>query len=71
MDTLVERVHENPPAEGFEEVVMPGEIESRLEAERRKSGVRYGPKELAALQAEAAKVGLPPMRIIETRKGRA
>ena len=65
MDTLVERVHANPPAEGVTEVVMPGEIESRLEAERRKSGVPYGPKELAALQAEAAQAGLPPLRTIE------
>jgi hypothetical protein len=40
-------------------------------AERRKTGVPYGPKELAALQAEAAKAGLPPMRVIETGKGRA
>jgi len=69
MDRLVTRVHANPPAEGFTEVVMPGEIESRLEAERRKSGVPYGPKEFAALTAEAEKAGLPPLRTIEKRKG--
>ena len=68
MDTLVERVHANPPAEGVEEVMMPGEIELRLEAERRKSGVPYGPKELAALQAEAAKAGLPSMHVIKSGK---
>jgi LDH2 family malate/lactate/ureidoglycolate dehydrogenase len=69
MDRLVSRVHANPPAEGFTEVVMPGEIESRLEAERRRSGVPYGPKEFAALLAEAEKAGLPPLRTIEKRKG--
>ena len=53
MDKLVARVHANPKAEGVSEIMMPGEIESRLEAERRRTGVPYGPKEFAALQAEA------------------
>ena len=43
---------------------MPGEIESRLEAERRRTGVPYGPKEFAALQAEAERAGLPGLRAI-------
>lgn len=61
MDKLVKRVHENPPAEGFSEVLMPGEIESRLEADRRANGIPYGPTEFAALQAEAAAHSLPPL----------
>ena len=64
MDKLVQRVHDNPPAEGFSEVVIPGEPESRLEAERRRTGVPYGPKEFAALQEEAAKAGLPALPVI-------
>jgi hypothetical protein len=48
---------------------MPGEIEARLEAERRKAGVPYGPKEFAALQAEAERAGQPPLRTIEKGHG--
>ena len=61
IDRLAERVHANPPAEGFSEVVMPGELEARLEQEHRSSGVPYHAKEFAALQAEAAKAGLPAL----------
>ena len=57
MDKLVERTHANPPAEGFSEVLVAGEPEARLEAERRRTGIPYGPKEFAALQEEAAKAG--------------
>jgi len=64
MDRLVERVHENPPAEGFSEVVIAGEPEARLETERRRTGVPYGPKEFAALQEEAARAGLPALPVI-------
>ncbi len=70
MDTLAARVHANPPAEGFGEVVMAGEPEARLEKERRRTGVPYHAKELAALQAEAARAGLPPLQTID-RKRRA
>lgn len=69
MDKLVARVHGNPRADGVAEIMMPGEIESRLEAERRRTGVPYGPKEFAALQAEAERAGLPPLRSIETARG--
>jgi LDH2 family malate/lactate/ureidoglycolate dehydrogenase len=65
MDKLVRRVHANPKAAGMSEIMMPGEIEARLETERRKTGVAYGPKEFAALQAEAERAGQPPMRVIE------
>jgi LDH2 family malate/lactate/ureidoglycolate dehydrogenase len=67
MDKLAQRVHHNPPAEGFGEVLMPGEPEARLERERRVSGVPYGPKEFAALQEEAARHGLPPLPTIDRK----
>ena len=59
MDTLVQRVHACPTAEGFDEVIMPGERERRLEAIHRRSGVPFHAKEVAAMQAAAAKAGLP------------
>jgi LDH2 family malate/lactate/ureidoglycolate dehydrogenase len=65
MDHLVERVHANPPAAGFSEVVLPGELEARLEAERRRSGVRYHRREFAALEAEATKAGLPSLPVLD------
>jgi LDH2 family malate/lactate/ureidoglycolate dehydrogenase len=63
MDTLVQRVHAVPTAEGFDEVIMPGETERRLEAARRRSGLPYHAKEVAALQKEAATAGLPPLPV--------
>jgi len=63
MDTLVQRVHAVKPAEGFDEILMPGEKERRLEATRRRTGLPYHPKEIAALQNEAAKAGLPALPV--------
>lgn len=63
MDRLVQRVHAVPTAEGFSEILMPGEIEGRLEAERLRCGVPYGSVELAALQKEAAEAQLPALAV--------
>lgn len=63
MDTLVQRVHAEPTAEGFDEVIMPGETERRLEASRRRTGLPYHAKEIAALQKEAAAAGLPALPV--------
>ncbi len=63
MDLLAQRVHGCRRAEGFDEILMPGERERRLEAEYRRRGVPYNVKELDALQAEAAKAGLPPLQV--------
>jgi LDH2 family malate/lactate/ureidoglycolate dehydrogenase len=63
MDRLVQRVHAQPAAEGFDEVIMPGETERRLEASRRRTGLPYHAKEVAALQKEAAKAGLPALPV--------
>jgi LDH2 family malate/lactate/ureidoglycolate dehydrogenase len=61
MDKLVQRVHVCPTAEGFSEVIMPGERERRFEAKHRRTGVSYAQKEVDAMQAEAARAGLPPL----------
>jgi len=63
MDLLAQRVHDCERAEGFDEVIMPGERERRFEAKYRRSGVPYGVKELTELQKEAAKAGLPPLPV--------
>jgi LDH2 family malate/lactate/ureidoglycolate dehydrogenase len=66
MDALVQRVHACPTAEGFDEVIMPGERERRLEANHRRIGVPFHAKEVAALQEAAAKAGLPPLPVSNT-----
>lgn len=63
MDTLVQRVHAGPTAEGVDEILMPGERERRFETTRRRTGLPYHPKEVAALQKEAAKAGLPALPV--------
>ncbi|MCS0496536.1 Ldh family oxidoreductase [Ancylobacter sp. MQZ15Z-1] len=66
MDELVRTVHGAPLAEGFDEILMPGELEGRLEAERLAHGVPYSSTDLARIQAEAAAVGLAPLEVRET-----
>src|SRR5579871_6919517 len=63
MDRMAKRVHLNPAAEGFDEVIMPGERERRLEAQHRRTGVPFHAREVAALQEAAAKAGLPPLPV--------
>ena len=38
-----------PQGEGFDEILIPGEPEARLEAEHRRTGIPYAPNEVAAL----------------------
>jgi LDH2 family malate/lactate/ureidoglycolate dehydrogenase len=63
MDTLIERVHACPPAQGFDEVLTPGEPERRHEEERRRRGIPYSANEVAPLQEEAAKAGIAPLDV--------
>jgi LDH2 family malate/lactate/ureidoglycolate dehydrogenase len=66
MDQLVQRVHGCPTAEGFDEVIMPGETERRLEAKHRRMGVPFHAKEIARMQEAAAAAGLPPLPVSTT-----
>jgi len=63
MDTLVARVRDCPRAEGFDEILIPGEPEARLEAEHRRTGIPYSPGEIAVLQAEAAKAAVAQLPV--------
>jgi LDH2 family malate/lactate/ureidoglycolate dehydrogenase len=61
MDTLVERAKACPRAEGFDEILIPGEPEARAREERLKTGIPLTPDLVDALDEEAAKTGvLPP-----------
>ena len=63
MDTLIERVHASPTAEGVDEVLIAGEPERRHERERRRSGIPYSANEVASLQDEAVKAGVAPLSV--------
>jgi LDH2 family malate/lactate/ureidoglycolate dehydrogenase len=63
MDTLIERVRVSPTAEGFDEVLVPGDPERRSEAERRRIGIPYSAGEVVALQDEATKAGVAPLEV--------
>jgi LDH2 family malate/lactate/ureidoglycolate dehydrogenase len=69
MDALIERVRLNPLAEGFAEILLPGEPETRYEVQRRKTGIPYGATEIAALQKEAAQAGIPPLAVSKAPLG--
>jgi LDH2 family malate/lactate/ureidoglycolate dehydrogenase len=61
IDTLIERMRTVPTAEGFAEILIPGEPEDRYEAERRRSGIPYAASEVTALQDEAKNAGVQPL----------
>ncbi|MGC2517758.1 MAG: Ldh family oxidoreductase [Burkholderiales bacterium] len=63
MDTLVARVRACPKAEGFDEILLPGELEAREEQVRRRSGIPYGGSEIASLQQEAARAGVAELPV--------
>jgi len=47
-----------PAADGFDEIVMPGELEERRCAERMKNGIPVPPGTVTALRAIATRLGL-------------
>jgi LDH2 family malate/lactate/ureidoglycolate dehydrogenase len=65
MDTLAQRIHGCPTAQGFDEVLMPGEVEAREEARRRRSGLPFSRSEVATLQKEAVEAGLRSLEVHE------
>jgi LDH2 family malate/lactate/ureidoglycolate dehydrogenase len=63
IDKLTEAVHGAPRAEGFDEILMPGEREFRLERRNRRMGVQIGPVELKKLNETSAKAGVKPIEV--------
>jgi LDH2 family malate/lactate/ureidoglycolate dehydrogenase len=63
MDTLIEHVRACPRADGFDEILIPGEPESREEEKRTRSGIPYGIGEIEALQTEAARAGVAKLDV--------
>jgi LDH2 family malate/lactate/ureidoglycolate dehydrogenase len=63
MDVLVERIKACPKAEGFDEILLPGEIEAREEARRRKAGIPYAASEIYTLEKEAKRAGVAMLAV--------
>jgi LDH2 family malate/lactate/ureidoglycolate dehydrogenase len=61
IDALIERVRAAPTADGFAEILLPGEPEDRIETDRRRRGIPYAASEIAALQDEAKLAGVQPL----------
>ncbi|MFZ7128123.1 MAG: Ldh family oxidoreductase [Desulfobacterales bacterium] len=59
METLAGRAKEQPPAEGFDEILMPGEPEHRTAGHRRLKGIPLTPDVVLALKGEGDRVGEP------------
>jgi LDH2 family malate/lactate/ureidoglycolate dehydrogenase len=59
MRTLAGRVKKQPLAQGFDEILMPGEPESRTERERLVSGIPLTRDVLESLQSEGKLAGIP------------
>lgn len=60
MDVLTDRVKACPPAEGFDEILMPGEPEARREAKHLAEGIPYRRDDLRPLLDAAAALGVAP-----------
>ncbi len=61
MDELCNTVRNAQPAEGFSEVLMPGEPEARTESKRLRDGIPYPSTDLEPLYAAAAEAEIRPL----------
>jgi LDH2 family malate/lactate/ureidoglycolate dehydrogenase len=58
MDTLIDKIKDLEPAEGFDEVRVAGERGARLEDEYRASGLPLNPKDVDALSKLGDELGV-------------
>ena len=60
VETLVNHVKTSRPAKGFDEILMPGEPEFRLAAQRRENGIKLDETTWQQLREAGTRVGLNP-----------
>jgi LDH2 family malate/lactate/ureidoglycolate dehydrogenase len=62
VDALIEGLKALPKADGFQEILVPGEPEDRVHADREKQGIPLPPGTVEKLRAMAQRFGvtLPP-----------
>jgi len=56
-DTFVAHVKSSPPAEGFDEILLPGEIEAKVKKQRTEEGIFVEDKTWSQIQEWATKLG--------------
>jgi L-2-hydroxycarboxylate dehydrogenase (NAD+) len=61
IDVLIGRAKACPLAAGFDEILMPGEPETRMADEQRRNGVRVADNDVKMLSLEAESVNLPAL----------
>ncbi|GFF54733.1 L-sulfolactate dehydrogenase [Aspergillus lentulus] len=66
MDILAQRVHQVPPAPGFNEVLFPGEPEHRMSIQRRKEGIPYAEAERKMFSEAAEQFSVSEIPLSET-----
>lgn len=66
MDELVTTVKKEPKAEGFDEILMPGERETRTSELRKKEGIPLSADVVEALNAEAAESSMAALDVRDT-----
>ena len=59
MDDVIDRVKALPRAQGFDEILMPGEPETRMAEQRARTGIALSQKVREQLEAEAARLDVP------------
>jgi LDH2 family malate/lactate/ureidoglycolate dehydrogenase len=64
MDFLYQKVVASGKMAGVDRIYFPGEIEQIVEARRMEEGIPFVQAEIDALNAEAAKVGAPAIRVV-------
>lgn len=69
MDELITTMKNEPKAQGFDEILVPGEREARCEARRRTEGIPLAPDLVQALNAEAVLSGIPELEVRSTPFG--
>ena len=61
IDMLVDRAKACPLANGFKEIMMPGESEARLAEEQRRNGMKLQPADIEMLAKESATANVAPL----------
>ncbi|MBC8355976.1 MAG: Ldh family oxidoreductase [Planctomycetes bacterium] len=59
MDAMIHAINDSPPAEGFEQVQVPGQGAHATEQERRREGIPINAATMAALRSLAEEYGVP------------
>lgn len=65
LDDLAARIRGSDRAAGFDEVLLPGELEDREEKRRRHRGIPLSGREIRALREEAERAGVTPLAVAD------